>query len=39
MSIVGADGGMDLYDGSLRAIDADGKPIFEGVRPPTIATI
>ena len=24
---------MDLYDGSLRAIDAGGKPIFEGVRP------
>jgi NAD-reducing hydrogenase large subunit len=31
MSIVGADGGMDLYDGGLRAIDAEGKPIFEGV--------
>jgi NAD-reducing hydrogenase large subunit len=33
MSLVGADGGMDLYDGSLRAIDAGGQPIFEGVRP------
>jgi NAD-reducing hydrogenase large subunit len=33
MSLVGADGGMDLYDGSLRAIDAGGVPIFEGVRP------
>jgi len=32
MSIVGADGGMDLYDGGLRAIGADGKPIFDGVR-------
>ena len=31
MSIVGADGGMDLYDGTLRAIDPAGKPIFEGV--------
>jgi NAD-reducing hydrogenase large subunit len=31
MSIVGADGGMDLYDGVLRAIDADGVPIFENV--------
>jgi len=31
MSIVGANGGMDLYDGGLRAIDAEGKPIFEGV--------
>jgi NAD-reducing hydrogenase large subunit len=33
MSIVGADGRMDLYDGALRAIDAAGKPIFEGVYP------
>jgi NAD-reducing hydrogenase large subunit len=33
MSIVGADGRMDLYDGALRAIDAAGKPIFEGVHP------
>ncbi len=33
MSLVGADGGMDLYDGSLRAIDAGGVPIFEGVPP------
>jgi len=24
---------MDLYDGRLRAIDADGQPIFDGVRP------
>jgi NAD-reducing hydrogenase large subunit len=32
MSIVGADGALDLYDGSLRAIDAAGKPIFEGVQ-------
>jgi len=33
MSIVGADGGMDLYDGGLRAIDANGSAIFENVRP------
>jgi NAD-reducing hydrogenase large subunit len=33
MSLVGADGGMDLYDGTLRAIAADGKTIFEGVHP------
>jgi NAD-reducing hydrogenase large subunit len=33
MSLVGADGGMDLYDGTLRAIDAAGQPIFEGVQP------
>ncbi len=31
MSLVGPDGGMDLYDGTLKAITADGKPIFEGV--------
>ncbi len=31
MSIVGADGGMDLYDGGLRAVAADGTPIFSGV--------
>jgi NAD-reducing hydrogenase large subunit len=33
MSIVGTGGVMDLYDGRLRAIDADGKPIFDGVAP------
>ena len=33
MSLVGPDGAMELYDGTLRAIDADGAPIFEGVRP------
>jgi NAD-reducing hydrogenase large subunit len=33
MSMVGTDGAMDLYDGSLRAIDAAGKPIFDGVAP------
>ncbi len=33
MSLVAAGGGMDLYDGTLRAIDADGNVIFEGVRP------
>jgi NAD-reducing hydrogenase large subunit len=33
MSITGKDGGMDLYDGPLRAIDAAGAPIFEGVSP------
>jgi NAD-reducing hydrogenase large subunit len=33
MSLVGPDGAMDLYDGTLRAIDAEGAPIFEGVRP------
>jgi len=39
MSLVGADGGMDLYDGTLRAIDAAGAPIFEGARRPSTATI
>jgi NAD-reducing hydrogenase large subunit len=33
MSLVGEDGAMELYDGALRAIDADGATIFEGVRP------
>lgn len=33
MSMVAPDGGMDLYDGTLRAIDAAGTPIFEGVPP------
>ncbi len=33
MSLVGAEGVMDLYDGALRAIDAQGKPIFDGVQP------
>lgn len=31
MSLVGEDGQMELYDGRLRAIDAQGQPIFEGV--------
>ncbi len=29
MSLVRADGAMDLYDGKLRAIDAQGKTIFD----------
>jgi NAD-reducing hydrogenase large subunit len=33
MSLVGTEGQMDLYDGTLRAIDAAAKPIFEGVHP------
>ena len=33
MSLTGPDGTMDLYDGTLRAIHADGTPIFEGVHP------
>lgn len=33
LSIVGEDGRLDLYDGLLRAIDADGRKIFDGVRP------
>ena len=33
MSLVGPDGAMEFYDGTLRALDADGAPIFEGVRP------
>jgi NAD-reducing hydrogenase large subunit len=33
MSIVAADGGMDLYDGNLRVIAADGSPIMQNVPP------
>ncbi len=33
VSLVGADGVMDLYDGRLRAIDAAGRTIFDGVSP------
>jgi NAD-reducing hydrogenase large subunit len=33
LSLVGADGVMDLYDGRLRAIDSGGKTIFDRVRP------
>lgn len=33
MSLVGPDGGMDLYDGKLRALDAAGKAIFDQVPP------
>ena len=31
VSLVRADGAMDLYDGGLRAVDADGKIIFDHV--------
>jgi len=31
-SLVGRDGTLDLYDGVLRARDADGKVLFDGVR-------
>jgi len=31
MSLVRADGAMDLYHGGLRAVDADGKKIFDHV--------
>jgi NAD-reducing hydrogenase large subunit len=33
VSIVRDDGCMDLYDGTLRAIDADGNKIFDKVQP------
>jgi NAD-reducing hydrogenase large subunit len=33
MSLVAADGTMDLYDGVLRAIGPDGATIFDGVAP------
>ena len=31
MSLVRADGALELYDGGLRARDADGALIFDGV--------
>jgi NAD-reducing hydrogenase large subunit len=31
VSLVGADGALDLYDGRLRAIDADGRRLLDGV--------
>jgi len=33
LSIVRADGAMDLYDGNLRAVDRTGRKILDGVRP------
>jgi NAD-reducing hydrogenase large subunit len=33
VSIVGKNGVMDMYDGRLRAIDANGNKIFDGVTP------
>ena len=33
VSLVGADGGMDLYDGKLRAIGPAGETIFDQVSP------
>jgi len=33
VSLVRADGAMDLYDGGLRAIGPDGAKIFDGVAP------
>ena len=33
MSLVAPDGGLELYDGVLRAIDAEGGTIFDGVEP------
>jgi len=33
LSLVGQDGRLDLYDGKLRARDADGRVLFDGVDP------
>ena len=33
LSLVGKNGALDLYDGALRARDADGKVIFDGLDP------
>ena len=37
MSIIRADGAMDLYDGGLRAVDAEGNTIFDHVDDQTYA--
>ncbi|MCE9636496.1 MAG: Ni/Fe hydrogenase subunit alpha [Planctomycetes bacterium] len=39
LSIVRSDGALDLYDGNLRAIDADGRTIFDGVAPARYADV
>jgi NAD-reducing hydrogenase large subunit len=33
MTLVRADGALDLYDGGLRAVDAEGRTIFDHVAP------
>jgi NAD-reducing hydrogenase large subunit len=33
MSLINPDGSLELYDGNLRAIDAAGRAIFDGVDP------
>lgn len=33
LSLIREDGAMDLYDGNLRAVDAEGKYIFDQVQP------
>lgn len=38
LSLVGRDGKLDLYDGVLRARDADGRVIFDGVEAQDYAT-
>ncbi|MBN1606808.1 MAG: Ni/Fe hydrogenase subunit alpha [Polyangiaceae bacterium] len=39
MGLVAADGSMDLYDGVLRAVDAQGKRILDGVKPVEYADV
>ncbi len=39
LSIVREDGAMDLYNGNLRAIDADGNKIIDGVEPKDYAKV
>ena len=33
LALVRSDGALDLYDGNLRAVDGDGRKIFDGVAP------
>ena len=39
LSLVRADGAMDFYDGVLRARDADGKILFDGVSDQSYLTL
>jgi NAD-reducing hydrogenase large subunit len=39
LGLVAADGSMDLYDGVLRAVDAQGNRILDGVKPVEYADV
>jgi NAD-reducing hydrogenase large subunit len=39
LALVAPDGTLDLYDGVLRAVDASGEKIFDGLRPQDYAKV